>query len=180
MTRTTWYSRLQHRAKWGWMLLLVFVGLLCLIGFDRRASYFGEQNKALDGRYDGYTRQDAHDLFHNIGPNGREVYAITELTLDVIFPLTYGLLMVFLVVRNYPAKVGRWLIGVPMLAVLFDLLENFTIAHLAWNYQPSELAPLAEVASFFTITKWVLVAIVFAVLVIGIIGHRGGWINPKK
>ena len=180
MSRITWYTRLQRHAKWGWMVLLLFVGLLCLLGFDRRADYFGEQNKALDNRYEGYTRQEVHDLFHNIGPNGREVYMVTALTLDVLFPLTFGLLMVFIVVRNYPAKVGRWLLLLPILVVLFDLLENFTIAHLAWHYKPDELAPLADVASFFTMTKWVLAAVAVTVLVIGIIGRRGGWINPKK
>ncbi len=162
------------------MSLLIFVGLLCLIGFSRRDDYFGEKNKDLDYRYRGYTQQEVHDLLYNIGPNGRETYAISAVTLDLVFPLTFGTLMVFITVRNYPKRIGKWLLLLPALTVGLDLLENISIVYLTMSYTPGQLSSFADVASVFTVGKWIFGSIGFLVLVVGIIGSRAGWFDPKK
>ncbi len=180
MTQPDWYARIKRHAHWGWMSLLIFIAVLCLMGFHRRDEYFGELNKDLDYRFFGYTPQEVHDLFYNIGPSGRETYALTAVTLDLVFPLTFGTLMVFITVRNYPRHLARRLLLLPALTVAFDLLENLSIVYLTATYTAGETSGFARVASVFTMAKWFFGAVGFLVLVVGIIGSRAGWFDPKK
>jgi hypothetical protein len=180
MTPTDWYARLRKHAHWGWMSLLIFVAVACLVGFSQRDDYFGKDNKDLDYRYLGYSPQEVHDLLHNIGPNGRETYAFTAVTLDLLFPLTFGTLMVFITVRNYPKNIGRKLLWLPVIVVALDLLENAFIVYFTMSYVPGELPALAGVASVVTMAKWAFGLLGFLVLVVGVIGRRGGWINPHS
>jgi hypothetical protein len=71
---------------------------------------------------------------------------------------------------------GRWLIALPVGAAGADLLENFTIAYLAWTFD-GQAPPLAWLAYAFTLAKDILLAATLLALVVALaiqIFHRYG------
>src|SRR5712692_10571277 len=77
------------------------------------------EGKVLDARQWGYGPADAKSFLENLGPEGRKLYALTGVTLDVAFPLGYGLLLAVLIRQLYPPKVA-WLAVAPLLAAALD------------------------------------------------------------
>ena len=173
------------------MIVFILVGcLLCILGFAWRnnklaAGLPADEKTALDGRFYDlkknrflYGPQEVDALFTNLEKNQNlQLYAITEITLDLVFPLLYTLLMIFLMVRVFPPKIAQYLIFLPILAGIGDLLENFTIAFLAFTFQAGQLSNLSTLAAAFTGSKWILVFISLLVLLIGWI--RSLWKREK-
>jgi len=93
------------------------------------------------------------------------------LTLDLIYPLVYGLLISFLLIvtfqRAFPKKNSADLaVFIPWSGVLFDYLENFGLATMYLSY-PTELIPIAWMTAVFTTTKWTLIGIGFLLILVG-------------
>ena len=146
--------------------------LVCSLGFAWRQQIFGTENPGLDGRFNRkhflYKPSDVDTLFRNLGPKNLKIYAITELTLDVVFPIFYVLFLVFLMIRLFPADKAKYLILLPVLGGIFDLAENFTIAFLAFTFDQKE-SVISYLAAFFTFLKWVLLLSGLLVLLLGLI-----------
>ena len=87
---------------------------------------------------------------------------MTELTLDLVFPLLYGALFAAPLARLATPGWRRWLIALPVGAAGADLLENFTIAYLAWTQ------PLAWLAYAFTLAKNILLAATLLALLVAL------------
>ncbi len=120
-----------------------------------------------------YTPADAAALFDaldQIDPSGRVVYATTALTVDMVFPASYGLLFAVLLFRLF--RGGPPLYLLPLAVAVADVLENVTIAALALTHadSPSQLAWMAAV---FTLLKFVLLMATLAVTGVG--GLRWLW-----
>lgn len=113
-----------------------------------------------------YSAEEARQFFDAIGVRGRRAYVGLALTLDILYPIAYGTLMAMLMVLLFDQRWGRMLVLLPLLTVVADVLENLTVAHLAWWYngKPSALTPLAAT---FTLVKWLLVGLAIAILVLG-------------
>ena len=182
------YSRFDRIATWPVAALLVVIVLLCNFGFSWRQGALGYGNDVLDARR-GYTPADVQTLFENLGEGGRRLYATTEVTLDLVFPLAYGALFAILIARAHgPARAG--LLWFPLLTTVTDFCENGSIVVLALTYagQPS---PLAWVAAACTVVKSVLFVVsLLLVLAGGIMGLRtasppgaqppSGAANPRR
>ena len=136
------YDFIDRQAKWSVAALLVVILLLAQQAFTGRRTAIGVQVELLDGRR-WYTPLQVAQLFEELGP-GRGLYAITELTVDVIYPLAYGLLFAILLVRTWGPRYP-WMLAFPLLTVTFDLLENVFITYLLFSFggQPSWVAWLA-------------------------------------
>jgi hypothetical protein len=86
---------------------------------------------------------------------------------DLIYPMFYGPLLVVTLVyyqrKTFPGKkIKPFVLIIPLLMVLFDYLENFTIIRVIQAY-PHQL----QVASFlpgFTVAKWSF-GIIFGVMI---------------
>ena len=99
------YRQLEKRATIT-MIVFILVGcLLCILGFAWRnnklaAGLPADEKTALDGRFYDlkknrflYGPQEVDALFTNLEKNQNlQLYAITEITLDLVFPLLYTLL----------------------------------------------------------------------------------------
>lgn len=163
----------KYIATWPGFSLLVTVFLVCLPVFNWRQEKLDltGENSLLDSRF-WYTPTDVQSFFtHIYENNGREglnLYVLTQITLDVIFPIVYGTLFAALIVRFYGAEVN-WKLIIPILAVASDLGENFTTAYLAWSY-PNVSSFLAWLAYGCTLTKWTMVG--FSVILIFIGGLK--------
>lgn len=144
----------------GFISLSIVLGL-CVKTFSWRTKQlmFGTENKLLDSRF-WYTPTDVQNFFayidSNIGKAGLNLYALTQVTLDVVFPIAYGTLLAALITLLYSAEAAQRLIIIPILAALADLGENFILAYLASNHSIT-VSSIAWVASVFTLLKWVMV-----------------------
>ena len=132
----------------------VFVSLTILLvglsaGFQLRRILFGKQVKTLDAYVlKVYTPGDVKAFFDELGEDHRKIYAWTQVTLDIAYPLVYGTLLALLIVSLHRPEWARWLVLVPCLGAGADVLDNGTAAVLAWRYTGSESA-LSWVATVF-------------------------------
>ena len=143
------YRFVDRFANWPVVALLVVILFISFQLFNGREEILGPQNQVLDTRR-WYTPQDVSQLFNDIGPK-RFTYAVTELTLDVIFPLSYGLLFAILLINTSGPRYD-WLLFFPWLTVTFDLLENIIISTMAFTFDGS-VTPLAWAAAVCTFSK---------------------------
>jgi hypothetical protein len=159
------HSSLERFATWPAVALLFILFIMCAEGFELRRKSLGYENRALDGRF-WYSPDDASDFLRAIGEHGRRIYAVTELTLDILFPLVYGTLFAALIIHVYARESGKFLVLVPLLAVVFDVLENITTAYLAWQFD-DRTSPVARGAAVLTATKSGLFILSLILIVIG-------------
>src|SRR5215208_4056447 len=98
---------------------VVFV--VCTFAFGWRSKELGG-NETLDVQMALYGPVQAHELLSKLHKIGKlNLYAVTELTLDVVFPVAYVALMAGLIGNLYPApRAARRLAVVPVLAGLAD------------------------------------------------------------
>jgi len=112
-----------------------------------------------------YTPAEAAALFDaldRLDAQARTVYAVTGLTVDMLFPVTYGLLFAILLIRLFRAPL--WTL--PLALAAADALENATVAALALGYAGGP-SPLAWAAATFTLVKPLLIVAVLAATVVG-------------
>jgi len=168
---------LKAVGKWPSMLLALAI-LIGLNGFlfpwaEKMLSGFGGPDaKVLDLRF-GFSPGEANQFLALIGPEGRSFYQMLELTLDLVYPLVYGLFLgalLLLVWRKVLPEKSPWL-GLSLLPVataVFDYLENINIVLLIRRF-PDQADTLANLASVFGAAKWVLFGLSVAVLLIGLL-----------
>ena len=120
-----------------------------------------------------YTPADAAALFDaldRLDSSARAVYASTALTVDMVFPASYGLLFAILLFRLFRGGAPLYLL--PLAVALADVLENIIIAALALSHDGSPPS-LAWLAAVFTAIKTVLFVATLAVTFVG--GMRWVW-----
>ena len=123
-----------------------------------------------------YTPADAAALFEaldRLDANARAVYATTGLTIDMVFPVAYGLLFAILLVRLFRAPFFL----LPLTTAAADVLENATVAALALGYA-GEPSPLAWLAATFTLIKALFGYAGLAAVCVG--GVRWLWIRVRR
>jgi len=104
-----------------------------------------EGHKTLDGTT-FYAPSAVRTLLDNLG-DFRTAYLEQERTVDLIFPLVYGLMFIRPIVWLAPgARMPWWLAAVPLVAVVADYTENFTVMALLKRY-PGDLGGLTILAS---------------------------------
>ena len=164
---------LQHLSR-GWVALLalvVFVLFTVLVLPGQSASADAASGGA--GSPDTsffYTAEDLYRFAEAYGPAGRQAYIRARYTFDVVWPLVYSFFLVtaisWLTSRAFPIG-SRWQRAnlVPLLAVLFDFLENLAASVVMQRY-PDPTPALAGLAPGMTVLKWVFVGASFALLVV--------------
>lgn len=162
-------------ASWPLVSILVTLMLVISQGFTWRAERLGVQadRRPPDVRF-GYTHSELETLFGHWGPDGRRLYVTTQLTLDLLFPLVYGLLFACLIVRTCDPSWGRWLCLLPLILVVCDYVENCSCLGLTWLYRDGNPLPigLVTIASLATQAKIILfLTTVLVILIAGVITH---------
>ncbi len=162
---TTLHNAILKIANWPTIALLFIAFLFCSQAFAWRQQELGPQNQVLDVRF-WYAPSEVKELMDNLGVEGRELYARTQVTLDLAFPLIYGSILAILVVRLYRPQSARRLILFPLLSATADVLENLTAAYLAWSFKGAETS-LAWFCAGCTAAKSLLLVGSLIVVVIG-------------
>lgn len=156
----------------GWVVLLslgIFVLFMIFVLPDQaeKAKAYTRGGDSPDTSF-FYTPVRLFQMANDYGEEGRQAYIRTRFTFDLIFPLVYGIFLVstisWLGSRTFMAGSDWRLFNlVPVLGVLFDLLENISVSLVMAGY-PQERFVLAGLASGFTLLKWVFVYGSFGVL----------------
>lgn len=133
------------------------------IGFETQDSTI----KSLGTRF-GFTESDIFAFFQIRTAEMLSAYIEFNLIWDNIFALLYGTM--YAVWLSALLKASERKMGIvnllPFLQVIFDWLENYSLAQLAEQYLSSEtLAPnIAKLSSVFVTTKWVCSGLTFIAL----------------
>lgn len=137
--------------KWVTFLLALGFTWIVMQAFEPYAAM--HKAPTLDGKplfmpSDVRERLKALDEEHFL-PNYRE----QESSVDLIFPLAYGLALVLAVLYLSPgARAPRWLVVLPLITVVADYSENATAMALCKRY-PGDLGKLPVIASVASGTK---------------------------
>ena len=170
---------IQNKTSWLMILgLLAAAGLLTFI-MNGTALPFStptiEEHSGgvpiLDMRM-SYTPEEAYQLFSALGIAGRQAYRTLHLVPDILFPISYSLLFAFTVawflVRLLPLEHPlQWLILIPLISGLADILENLSLVVSGLVY-PNRIDWLAQVASLLTKIKFGLmpIGLVFLIIIV--------------
>jgi uncharacterized membrane protein YoaT (DUF817 family) len=114
-----------------------------------------------------YTADELYGALSALGEAGRAAYVRNILILDVLWPLAYGAFLTLLPLYAFADQTRRRrraLASVAVAAVMLDYAENMSVLTLVLRY-PERLDGLARVASTFTTTKWVFVAVAMVIAV---------------
>jgi hypothetical protein len=165
-------ERLERTAS-GRRVLLLAIALVCFGGaFRVMGGAIAEQSKEVTDLLDGrlfYAREEVYPTLDKLGPDGRKLYFLNEVTLDLVFPVVYTLLL-SQGILYFRKKAGsqwegwRYLALLPFFVMACDYTENGTIVTMISLF-PDASPVLAQVASLATTTKWVLAGCSIAALV---------------
>ena len=112
--------------------------------------------------YFSYSSDEVYNLFANFSPAELKTYMITELTVDIVYPIVYSLLFAFVIFKLSGKAIFSM---VPILVMFLDYLENIGIVTMI-HYYPHQLNSVATITSIFTSLKWILVIVSVALILI--------------
>ena len=181
---SNWFRRIST----GWVTLIAFVVavlfmVIVLPGQAARAEQISNGAGSPDTSF-LYTPQELYDIAEVYGPEGRNAYLYARWTFDLVYPLVYGFFLVtsisWLFGRVFPATSPLQLANlVPVLAVLFDFLENTAVSIVMFRFpQPTEF--FAWLAPLFTLLKWGFVSASFILLLVGLLGFFWNWFKRRS
>ena len=156
-------TRLLNRlANWKTIVILILIAMpFNLVIFPMRSARLkelsGKSAPIIDMMF-AYTPAQVYELVPAYGEQGRQLYAVTELTVDLAYPILYNLLLSVLmaiIFRGAFSSGSQWhkLPLLPLASWLADYLENVGITIMLVSY-PQELDALAWVTSLFSTAKW--------------------------
>ena len=116
----------------------------------------------------GYRVEYAQSLLNTLGPDGRRAYMYSQLPVDMIYPLLFGLtyslmLAYFLNKLMWFDKPVFFIVLLPLVAGLFDYAENIGIFSMLQAYPDFSVSTAAWTNSF-TIIKSALSTVSFVIL----------------
>lgn len=162
----------------GKALLVLFLVLLPFNLFlfparsERLRALSCQSNPVLDVRF-GYSPEEAYGIVDALGPEGRRLYAVTQVSLDLAYPALYSLLlsglMALALTHGFPGRRRlAWLAFLPFAMALADLGENLSLTAMMLTYPPA-LTWLAQLANLFTLLKWGLGIASFGLILAGLV-----------
>ncbi|MDG2060820.1 MAG: hypothetical protein P8J93_03255 [SAR86 cluster bacterium] len=145
------------------LIISIALLLLCSLAFQALPSSIYEN--MLDLKF-GFNYQDIITLFEVLSSEERNVYIISSLTLDIIFPALY--VTFFLGLYSVLEINNNKLIIVPVLTGISDILENIQIALLMYS-KPDQITNIQLIfGSSFNQIKWILVFLSLVILIFAI------------
>jgi len=151
------------------ILTNLIYGFMLLITIPKVMGFSGGM-KIFDMMPMGYQPEYAGLLLDRLGVEGRNAYLYNQIPVDFIYPflfgITYCLLLAYLLDQMYYLKAESFYLCIlPVLAGLFDYLENFGIINLLISYPHLSVSAI-QITSFFTVLKSLLTTISFIVLIV--------------
>lgn len=169
-TRNLFSSPLQGRTVLIFIVVTNVIYFMMILWTIPYVMSFADGLQILDMRPLGYNQYDVNQLMNELGIAGRSAYLYRQIPLDMIYPflfgLSYYLLLTWLLTKLYLLS-SRWalLIYLPIIAALFDYLENIGIIFLL-DTHPDYSAFEVSVFSFFSVVKSSFSMVYFVSLII--------------
>ena len=122
-----------------------------------------------------YSPSRVYHILEALGPEGRWIYAFSESTIDLLFPLIYASFLrisLELIASGLPVsnnRIWRRLSSLPWLLMGMDYGENASLVALLLLY-PKVITPLAWLASAFSSIKLSLGLVCVVLVLIGFVG----------
>lgn len=134
---------------------------------------FSNGIELLDMMPFGYDADYVHTLLATLGHQGRSFYLYMQIPIDLVYPSLFGI-SYCLILAYYLKRLNKlnsiliYLCWVPIIAGVFDYLENFGIISMLNGY-PNFSKNLIMSANIFTIVKSMFTTIYFVVLLVVLI-----------
>lgn len=169
--QSIWLTRFE---KWAsWKSVLFFFALQMLFNLVIMPAFSGSNQHnlpTLDLQFT-YTPERAYEIISAYTPKMRQAAAFTRLTLDIIYPVVYAMMLSLLLTLTFrrgfaPYPFADWAVFIPWGGVLFDYLENICFATIFLSY-PQEYDWVAQLGAIFTPIKWTLIGISFLLALLG-------------
>lgn len=170
-----WFAHFSMRGRNIPLFLGLYFMMVVLVmnwGGEQIVKKAGKSLDPLDLHL-SYTPAQAYSLLGEYGAEGREFYALFEMTADVVYPIIYTLLLCTLIGHAWKIFIEQNLrlatfIFVPFLVLLADYAENTCIVILLKNY-PTQMDTLASLSSIFTVSKWISFGICAVLILAGLV-----------
>lgn len=116
----------------------------------------------------GYNTEKTTNMVVNYGEEARNYYAQVETTIDIAYPIVYAILFGIILTMLYRGKsVLNLLVFLPLITMLFDILENMMIVRLLKSY-PDTSNLITHGVELFKLGKWGLFGILIIATIIGL------------
>jgi len=155
-------------------LLLIFLvfELFLFPGAGKKIDEFNQtESTKIPDLQPGFSAESFYQIIDSMNMPAQAYYYKLELTLDLIFPLVYGLmlsvLMSLLYYKKDETQTYFWLNLLPLFAMMFDYGENIFIAKLLRIY-PIRSPIYADAAGFCNVLKWSFLLVVLVICFVGI------------
>lgn len=134
---------------------------------------FSNGMKLLDMIPTGYDLDYVNELFHLLGVDGRLTYLNSQIPVDMIYPLVFGvsycLLLGYLLKKLNKLNCNYiYLCVIPIIAAVADYLENIGIITMLKNY-PKMKETTVYTTNIFSVIKSISTSIFFIVLIVVLI-----------
>ena len=134
---------------------------------------YAPEMKVFDLLPGGYSYDYAMKLLSSLGDEGRKEYLYTQLLLDFIYPALFAISSCLLLAwlfskRNDKGSSIFYFCFVPVIAGIFDYLENMQIVLMILNY-PDVSKLQVVLSSVSTVAKSGLTTVFFLLLIFGIL-----------
>ncbi|WP_117879582.1 hypothetical protein [Aureibaculum luteum] len=145
---------------------------------------FSNGMNLLDMMPKGYDLNYVSELFNALGENGRDTYLTSQIPIDMIYPILFGL-SYYLILGYFLKKLNRlytpysYLCLLPIIAGASDYFENFGIITMLVGY-PDLTKVSVGITNTFTIVKSISTSLFFIVLIIVLISLGISVIKRKK
>ena len=181
-------SKMQNLAKGKTVLILFLITMavytVMLTITIPQVEQYANGIDLFDLSPSGYDLRIARALINNLGDSGTDIYLHRQIPFDFIYPglfaIAYSLFLTWLFAKSVPTTSPVfYLTFVPVLAGLFDYLENIGIIIMLTTSNLTDT--LVNISSSFTILKSGFTTLFFILLALGFIA----WplkkvINNKK
>ena len=109
-----------------------------------------------------YNSEQLYKMFDKMDSKAIETYKKEIITLDILYPIIYGLLFISLILvlgnkLNISEKKLNLIIFIPLISIIFDIIENISNFYIISNL-PQRIG-LASFSGFFTLIKWLSIFI---------------------
>ncbi|TVR44266.1 MAG: hypothetical protein EA394_00360 [Bacteroidia bacterium] len=154
------------------LLLLLLLMTLFVFPYYTERIVSEEGPPLLDLRF-GFSAEEAYGTLEAFGEQGRAVYLEMLLVADAVYPLIYGLLLIFLAsfFLKRILKPGNEFRVINLLAVdavIFDFLENAGIAFMIRQF-PHRIDFVAGLTSVFNMLKWIMIGLAMLMVLVSMV-----------
>ncbi len=162
--------RLLSMKVWASAILFLLFAIVLIPLFG--ANPFHESVRLLDVRF-WYTETDVRELFCFLDEEGRAAYTFFSLYIDMLYPIAYSLFLVLILGLLFTkSSINHILVlrlrFLPIGIAFFDYIENIIIL-LLLNKFPGISSVLVKFGAIVTLSKWIVFAVTFILLLFLII-----------